>query len=139
MVVVLDHSKHGNIHVHFGKKLCYYRNVTLAAVKQDKVRIGVLGVTKTSAYRLAHRCVIVGSGNVLYLVGAVCRFVERAAKHGNTQAQYELGKILFSEGNREEARERSEHSAQNDAWTQTSVGILLCYEYKDYKKGKELL
>jgi TPR repeat protein len=63
-------------------------------------------------------------------------YLERAAKHGSSQAQYELGKILFSEGKREEAREWFERSAQNDAWTQTSVGILLCYEYKDYEKGK---
>ena len=66
-------------------------------------------------------------------------YLERAAKHGSTQAQYELGKILFSEGKREEAREWFERSAQNDAWTQTSVGILLCYEYKDYEKGKEYI
>ena len=50
-----------------------------------------------------------------------------------------LVKYFFSEGKREEAREWFERSAQNDAWTQTSVGILLCYEYKDYEKGKEYI
>lgn len=66
-------------------------------------------------------------------------YLKRAAFHGSFQAEYALGKMLFEEGKREEAREWFERSARSDAWTQTRVGLLLYYEYEDYEKGKEYM
>ena len=66
-------------------------------------------------------------------------YLMRAASHGSFQAEYMLGKMLYEEGKREEAREWLERSARNDEWTQTRVGLLLYYGYEDYEKGKELL
>ncbi len=64
-------------------------------------------------------------------------YLGRAAEHGSFQAEYTLAKMLFDEGKKEEAREWFEKSARNDPWTKTRVGLLLYYEYEDYKKGKE--
>ena len=48
--------------------------------------------------------------------------------------------MLFEEGNREEARGWLERStADEDAWTQTRVGLLLYYQYEDYEAGKEYM
>ena len=48
--------------------------------------------------------------------------------------------MLFEEGNREEAREWLERStADEDAWTQMRVGLLLYYEYDDYDAGWEYM
>ena len=67
-------------------------------------------------------------------------YFKRAAEHGCEQANYAYGKMLFDEGNREEAREWLERStADEDAWTQTRVGLLLYYEYEDYDAGKEYI
>lgn len=66
-------------------------------------------------------------------------YLERAAKHGSFQAEYMLGKMLFEEGRREEARRWFESAADKDYWTQTRVGLLLYYEYGDYEKGKEYI
>lgn len=65
------------------------------------------------------------------------KYLERAASHGSFQAEYTLAKMLFDEGKREEARAHFENSARTDLWTKTRVGLLLYYEYEDYKKGKE--
>ena len=66
-------------------------------------------------------------------------YLRRAAEHGCHQAEYAYGKILFEGGNREEAREWFERSAVEDEWTQTRVGLLLCYQYEDYEAGKEYM
>ncbi len=66
-------------------------------------------------------------------------YLERAAKHSSFQAEYMLGKMLFDEGKREEAKAWFERSARSDAWTQMRVGLLFYYEYEDYDKGKEYM
>ena len=67
-------------------------------------------------------------------------YFKRAAEHGCEQANYAYGKMLFEEGNREEAREWLERStADEDAWTQMRVGLLLYYEYEDYDAGWEYM
>ena len=67
-------------------------------------------------------------------------YFRRAAEHGCEQANYAYGKMLFEEGNREEAREWLERStADEDAWTQMRVGLLLYYEYDDYDAGWEYM
>ena len=66
-------------------------------------------------------------------------YLKRAAEHGSFQAEYTYAKMLFDEGKRDEAREWFEKSARNDPWTKTRVGLLLYYEYEDYKKGKEYM
>ena len=67
-------------------------------------------------------------------------YFKRAAEHGCEQANYAYGKMLFDEDNREEAREWLECStADEDAWTQTRVGLLLYYQYEDYEAGKEYM
>ena len=66
-------------------------------------------------------------------------YFRRAAEHGCHQAEYAYGKILFEEGNREEARSWFERSAVEDEWTQTRVGLLLYYQYNDYEAGKEYM
>ena len=67
-------------------------------------------------------------------------YFKRAAEHGCEQANYAYGKMLFEEGNREEAREWLERStADEDAWTQMRVGLLLYYEYDDYDAGWEYM
>ncbi len=66
-------------------------------------------------------------------------YFRRAAEHGCNQAEYAYGKMLFEEGRRDEAREWFEHSAEDDEWTQTRVGLLLYYEYEDYEAGKEYM
>lgn len=66
-------------------------------------------------------------------------YLRRAAEHGCNQAEYAYGKMLFEEGKREEARAYFERSAENDPWTQTRVGLLLYYEYKDCQAGKKYL
>lgn len=66
-------------------------------------------------------------------------YLMRAASHGSFQAEYMLGKMLFEEGKRDEAREWLERSARSDEWTQTRVGLVLYYAYEDCEKGKELL
>ena len=66
-------------------------------------------------------------------------YLGRAAEHGSFQAEYTLAKMLFDEGKKEEAREWFEKSARNDPWTKTRVGLLLYYEYEDYKAGKEYM
>jgi hypothetical protein len=67
------------------------------------------------------------------------KYLRSAAEHGCFQAAYMLGKRLFDEGNREEAKEWFQRSAQSDAWTQTRVGLLLYYEYDDHETGREFL
>ena len=47
--------------------------------------------------------------------------------------------MLFDEGKKEEARTHFENSARTDPWAKTRVGLLLYYEYEDYKKGKEYM
>lgn len=66
-------------------------------------------------------------------------YLKRAAEHGSFQAEYTYGKMLFDEGKREEARAYFEHSAEDDAWTQLRVGLLLYYGYEDYDTGKEYM
>ena len=66
-------------------------------------------------------------------------YLLRAAEHGSFQAEYMLGKMLFEEGKKEEAREWLERALERDDWTKMRVGLLLYYEYEDYEKGKELL
>ena len=67
-------------------------------------------------------------------------YFKRAAEHGCEQANYAYGKMLFEEGNREKAREWLERStADEDAWTQMRVGLLLYYEYEDYDAGWEYM
>ena len=66
-------------------------------------------------------------------------YLVRAASHGSFQAEYTYGKMLFDEGKREEAKEWFERSARMDAWTQTRVGLLFYYEYKDRELGKAFL
>ncbi len=66
-------------------------------------------------------------------------YLKKAAEHGSFQAEYTLGKMLFEEGKKEEAREWLERSASNDLWTQTQVGLLFYYEYEDSKTGLEYL
>ena len=67
-------------------------------------------------------------------------YFKRAAEHGCEQANYAYGKMLFEEGNREEAREWFKRSTvDEDPWTQTRVGLLLYYEYEDYDAGWEYM
>jgi len=66
-------------------------------------------------------------------------YLERAAKHGSCQAQYNLGKILLEEGRQEEAVKYFEAAAKDDLWAKTSLGLMYCYRFDDWERGKEHL
>ena len=66
-------------------------------------------------------------------------YLERAANHGNPQAQYDLGKILAEEGRQEEAFEYFEAAAKQDLWAKTSLGLMYCSRYDEWDLGMEHL
>ena len=66
-------------------------------------------------------------------------YLERAAKHGSCQAQYDLGKILAEEGRQVEAFEYFESAAKQDLWSKTSLGLMYCYRFDEWDLGMEHL
>ena len=66
-------------------------------------------------------------------------YLERAAKHGSSQAQYDLGKILAEEGRQEEAFKYFETAAKQNLWAKTSLGLLYCYRFDEWDLGMEHL
>ena len=66
-------------------------------------------------------------------------YLERAAKHGNPQAQYDLGKQLAEEGQQEEAIRYFEAAAKQNLWAKTSLGLMYCYRFDEWDLGMEHL
>ena len=63
----------------------------------------------------------------------------RAAEHGCTAAEYEIGKLYYENGQTEQGLAHLEKAAASDLWARTQVGLFYCYTRKDWEHGMELL
>lgn len=63
----------------------------------------------------------------------------RAAEHGCTAAEYEIGKLYYENGQAEQGLAHLEKAAGLDLWARTQVGLFYCYTRDDWEHGMELL
>ena len=66
-------------------------------------------------------------------------YLMRAAEHGCTAAEYEIGKLYYENGQTEQGLAHLEKSAASDLWARTQVGLFYCYTRDDWEHGMELL
>ena len=66
-------------------------------------------------------------------------YLLRAAEHGCEQAEYEIGRLYYENGQIEQALEYFEKAAKGDLWVQTRLGLLYCYTLGDWERGMEHL
>ena len=54
-------------------------------------------------------------------------YLLRAAEHGCDEAEYEIGKLYYENGQTDEAIKHFEKGAKSDFWIKTRLGLLYCY------------
>ena len=66
-------------------------------------------------------------------------YLLRAAEHGCDEAEYEIGKLYYENGQTDEAIKHFEKGAEKDLWIKTRLGLLYCYTFGDWDKGMKHL
>ena len=112
-----------------------YRDGKLTEKPSDKMKYLRMAVDKNHAYAEYELAMQTDKR----MPNVKLSYLMRAAEHGCTAAEYEIGKLYYENGQTEQGLAHLEKAAASDLWARTQVGLFYCYTCDDWEHGMELL